>query len=164
MAWTPLPTHELLDMLRVMPARIAEATRGATAEQLHTAPEEGEWSAVEVLAHMRSCADCWGAAITEMLNSEHPTLRAVNPRTWIRSTNYADVPFRRSLTAYTKQRGELVALLDPLPPKAWQRGATVTGAGAPLERTVHHYAQWMAKHERPHLEQLQATVEQVRAR
>jgi hypothetical protein len=58
------------------------------------------------------------------------------------------------LQASTTQRTDLLALLEPLAPEGWSRAATVTGAGKVLERTVLSYAQWIARHERPHLKQI----------
>jgi hypothetical protein len=83
---------------------------------------------------------------------------AINPRTWIKKTDYPKQEFRASLHAFAAQRTGLLAVLEPLPPKAWSRTATVTGAGKPLERTVQFYAEWLATHERPHLKQLKRIV------
>ncbi len=149
-----LLTEQILIMLREAPPLIAGSTADLRPEQLRTAPAPGEWSANEVLAHLRACADQWGGCIIAMIEQEKPTLRAVNPRTWIKKTNYLELEFRPSLRAYTRQRTQLLTLLAPLPPEGWQRSATVTGAGAPLERTVHFYAQWLARHEHPHLKQI----------
>ncbi len=152
---TPLNTAQILAMLAAGPPRIAEQTAGLTAAQLRAAPAPGEWSANEVLAHLRSCADVWGGCIATILREDHPTIRAVNPRTWIKSTDYHAQAFQPSLEAFAAQRAALLALLEPLPPDAWSRAALVSVAGRPLERTVHSYAQWMATHERPHLKQIQ---------
>jgi hypothetical protein len=75
-------------------------------------------------------------------------------RNWIKQTDYGDLEFALSLRAFTTQRTELLALLAPLPPEGWARGATVTGAGKPLHRTVLFYAGWLAHHERPHVKQI----------
>ncbi|HEU4327701.1 MAG TPA: DinB family protein [Roseiflexaceae bacterium] len=151
----PLSSAQLLAMLAAGPPRIAELTAGLTAAQLLAAPAPGEWSANEVLAHLRSCADVWGDCIATILREDYPTIRAVNPRTWVKSTDYHEQAFQPSLEAFAAQRTALLALLEPLPPDAWSRAARVTVAGRPLERTVHSYAQWMATHERPHLKQFQ---------
>jgi hypothetical protein len=127
-------------------------------ELLHTPPGPGDWSANEVLAHMRACADVWGDCIAAILMEDRTTLRAVNPRTWIEQTNYREQDFRTSLRAFTAQREELLRVLQPLPPEGWARGATVTGAGKPLERTVLFYAQWLVRHERPHVKQIERIV------
>jgi hypothetical protein len=96
----------------------------------------------------------WGGYIMTMLSQDKPTLRAINPRTWIKQTDYPEQPFKTSLSAFTKQRNDLLATLEPLRPKDWSRSATITGAGKPLVLTMLSYAQRLAEHERPHLKQI----------
>lgn len=155
---TSLTAERVLSLLVVAPPRIAELTAGLSEKQLHAAPNEGEWSVNEVLAHLRSCADVWGGCIATILAEDRPTIRAVNPRTWIKQTDYLDLDFRPSFDAFTTQRAALLAVLEPLPPEGWLRSATVTGAGNVLERSVHGYAQWLVRHERPHLKQIARIV------
>jgi DinB superfamily len=152
---TSEPTIEQVrTMLAGTPPRLAELVAGLTPVELTTRPAPDEWSANDVLAHLRACADMWGGSITTMLREDHPTIRAVNPTTWINDTDYPGRAFRPSLRAYTRQRDELLALLEPLPPDGWARGATFTGAGAPIERTVLFQARRIVRHERPHLKQV----------
>ncbi|HYF61700.1 MAG TPA: DinB family protein, partial [Herpetosiphonaceae bacterium] len=82
----PLPVDEILAMLRAGPPRLAAAAAGLDAAQLSARPGQDEWSANETLAHLRSCADMWGAAIETIIAEDAPTIRAVNPTTWIKST------------------------------------------------------------------------------
>jgi hypothetical protein len=163
MAKQPLATSELLAMLAAGPVRIAEAAADLTPAQLDAPPAPGEWSANEVLAHLRACADMWGGAIAEIIAHDHPTIRAINPRAWIEKTDYREQAFQASLKAFTTQRADLLAVLEPLAPAGGARGATVTGAGKALERTVHFYAEWMANHERPHLKQIERIATTMRA-
>ena len=149
-------------MLAETPRRLAALTAGLAPAQLRTAPAPDEWSATDVLAHLRACADVWGGCIAAMLAEDHPTLRAINPRTWIERTDYRDLDFHPSLDAFAAQRAELLAVLEPLPAEGWSRGATVTGAGRPLERTVLSYAQGLARHERPHVKQIARIVGTMR--
>lgn len=107
-----------------------------------------------MLAHLRACADVWGSCIAVILAQDTPTLRAVNPRTGIKKTDYREQKFQSSLRAFTAQRAELLAALEASPLKAWSRKATVTGAGKTLERTALFYAQWLAEHERSHVKHL----------
>lgn len=159
----PLPVDQILPLLAEAPSRIVECTIGLTAAQLSAAPGPGEWSANEVLAHLRSCADVWGECITTILEQDRPTIRAINPRTWIERTEYLRQMFQPSLQAYTTQRASLLGVLQPLTPAGWSRSARVTGAGKALERTVHSYAQWMAEHERPHLKQIKRITNTMRS-
>jgi DinB family protein len=100
----------------------------------------------------------WGKYMATIIAEDRPTIRAMNPRTWIKRTNYPDLEFALSFRAFNKQRAELLALLRPLPEAAWSRRALVTGAGRPRERTVFEYAQWLANHERTHVSQIARIV------
>jgi DinB family protein len=153
-----LTIEQILTMLAETPPRIAALTAGLAPTQLHATPNPDEWSANDVLAHLRACADMWGDCIVAISSQDRPTLRAVNPTTWINKTDYREQAFLPSLQAFATQRTNLLAILDPLAPEGWARAATVTGAGKPLVRTVHSYAQWLASHERPHVKQIERVV------
>jgi hypothetical protein len=161
-ASSPLTIEQILTLLAGTPPRIATLTAGLAPAQLHATPSPDEWSANDVLAHLRACADMWGNCIMAMLAEDRPTLRAVNPRTWIKKTDYREQVFRPSLRAFARQRTDLLAVLEPLAPEGWSRAATVTGAGKVLVRTVLFYAQWLAEHERPHVKQIERIVNAMR--
>ncbi len=157
-----LTIEQVLTLLAETPPRIAALTAGLAPAQLHTPPKHDEWSVNDVLAHLRFCADVWGNCIVTMIAGDMPTLRAVNPLTWIKKTNYLELEFRPSLRAFATQRADLLAVLSPLPIDAWERSATVTGAGKVLERTVLFYGQWLARHERQHVKQVERIVKAMR--
>jgi hypothetical protein len=153
-----LTSEQVLALLAATPPRIAALAAELTPAQLQAAPPDGGWSVNEVLAHLRACADVWGNCIVEIVVHDRPRLRAVNPTTWIKRTDYRDQDFEPSLHAFATQRTDLLAVLEPLAPDGWSRTVTVTGAGKPLERTALLYARWLAVHERPHLQQIQRIV------
>jgi hypothetical protein len=155
---TPLTIDQVLTRLTDQPKEIAALTAGLPRARLHRSPRRGEWSVNDVLAHLRSCGDMWGKYMATIIAEDRPTIRAMNPTTWIKSTNYPELEFAPSLRAFTKQRAELLALLRRLPKTAWSRSATVTGAGRPRERTVLDYARWLANHERSHLKHIARIV------
>ena len=149
-----LTEEQVLALLRETPRRIAALTAGLEPARLRARPTPEEWSANEVLAHVRACADVWGGCMATMIAEDAPTLRAVNPLTWIKKTDYLELEFQPSLRAFAAQRAGLLAVLEPLPKEAWSRTATVTGAGKVLQRTVLFYGRWLAGHERPHVKQI----------
>jgi len=155
---TPRTIEQILTMLADTPSRLAGLTEGLAPAQLVASPEPGEWSARDVLAHLRACADMWGKYIVVILSEDRPTFKAVNPTTWIKQTDYREQEFQPSLQAFTAQRAELLAVLKPLAPEAWSRMATVTGVGKPRTRTVHIYGLWLANHERSHIRQIERIV------
>ncbi len=108
-----------------------------------------------MLAHLRACADVWGDAIATILAEDHPTIRAVSPRTYMKQTDYPELEFEPSFRTFSTQRADLLAMLSPLPREDWSRSATVTGAVRPLERTVANYGERMVRHEREHVRQIE---------
>jgi DinB superfamily len=158
MARQLMTVEQILAVLRDTPGRLSSLTGDLTESRLHAAPEPGEWSVTEIAAHLRSCADVWGSAIETIVATDHPTIRAVSPTTWIKSTDYRELAFASSLQAFTTQRDQLLALLGQLSDDGWSRSATVVGGGTPLELTVHSYANRLARHERTHWRQVAKTV------
>jgi hypothetical protein len=157
-----LTIEQILDIIRESPPRIAALIEGLEPAKLQTAPDHDEWSASDVLAHLRACADMWGGRILAMIAEDMPTLRAINPRTWINQTDYLDLGFQSSLDEFTCQRRELLAVLEPLPVEGWSREAIMTGAGKPLVKSVHFEADGLARHERAHVKQIGRIVEALR--
>ena len=119
-----LTTEQVLSLLAETPLRLEALTADLAPARLQSPPVDDEWSANDVLAHLRACADVWGGCIAAIIAEERPTLRAVNPRTWITQTNYRDQEFRTSLRAFAAQRAEPLAVLEPLPLEGWSRAAT----------------------------------------
>ena len=154
MAERLLTIDEIMEVLPTTVPRLAELTDAAPAARLTDAPDDG-WSVNDVLAHLRACHDVLGGAILRILHEDHPAWRRMSPRTWIRRTDYPEWTFGPALGAFRAQRAELLEMIEPLAPDAWERTATVTEkTGDVRERSARYYADWMARHEREHLEQI----------
>lgn len=147
-----------LTTLEATPRRIATAADGLENARLHFKLDKNDWSANDLLAHLRACADVWGGSMAQMIAQDHPTLRYVSPRTWIRKTNYPTLEFHPSLLAFTAQRETLVRSLKTLSIPDWSRGAAFTGTTLGREETVFRYARRMALHELTHCEQMEALL------
>ena len=151
-----LAIEKILTILKETPPRLAKLTAGLDSAQLQSAPSAGEWSVNDVLAHLRACDDVWASYyIMTILAQENPTIRARNPRTWIKNTDYLEQDFPSSLRAFTRQRKKLLAVLESLPPKGWSRTNTLIGAGKPIQQTLLSHADGLARHERAHLRQIE---------
>jgi hypothetical protein len=161
---TPRSVDQILTQLAEQPKAIAALTAGLSEARLRRHPGRGDWSLNDELAHLRSCSDMWGTYIAMILAEDHPMIRAMNPTTWIKSTDYPDLEFGPSFRAFARQRAKLLALLRPLPKVSWSRTATVTGAGRPRERTMGDYALWLANHERSHVKHIERVASPIMAR
>lgn len=153
-----LTPAESLALLRENASRLAALTEGLSPEQLHSAPQPGEWSPNDVLAHIRACCDTWGGNVARILAEEHPTFPGMNPRTWMKRTDYPEWRFEAASRAFAAQREELLATLHALAPGEWERTATVTAYGQANERTLLSYASQLAKHERTHVRQIERAL------
>lgn len=153
-----MTAQQVLDQLRSTPLRLRELTTGVPPETLRTSPGPDEWSANDVLAHLRACSDRWGEAATRIVEEDCPRIRGTEPRIWITKTDYPDLEFAPSLRAFVRQRKALLAVLDPLSPESWLRTGTLVGAGKPVDLTAHTYAERLARHERPHVRQIARTL------
>ena len=158
----PSEIEKVLKILTATPHRIKSSTKGLNKIRLHFNSDEEPWSVNDILAHLRASADVWGKSIAAMIVQDHPTLRYMSPRTWIRKKDYPQQEFQISVAAFTKQRGELLKLLKSLSTKDWSRGATFTATAKGREQTVLSYAQRMARHEDEHCIQIQELLQETR--
>jgi DinB family protein len=153
--WT---VEQVLDQLHATPQQLRQVARDVAPELLRIPPAPGEWSANDVLAHLRACADKWGGCAMRIVQEDRPQLRGTEPRIWITKTDYPDLEFAPSLRAFARQRKALLTVLDGLTPVDWRRTGTLVGAGRPVDLTAHSYAERLARHERPHVKQIAKAV------
>jgi hypothetical protein len=158
METSPAEIQRLIKLLEETPRRISAASKGIKNARLQSRPDEEAWSANDILAHLRSCADVWGKSIMAMVTQDHPTILYISPRTWIRKTNYPELEFQLSLDVFVKQRNELLKSLKILEIKDWSRRATFTATTEGREHTVLSYVQRLAQHENEHCKQIEALL------
>jgi hypothetical protein len=155
---TPAEVEKYLEILSGTPGRIGLLVKGLDEDRLRYSADAKSWSANDILAHLRSCADLWTYSIYAMLTEKEPSFSDINERKWAKVTRYAELPFHQSFQAYSLQRESLVMVLKDLPFDSWERSAKI------LERrhTVFTQTRRLAKHEIVHLEQMQGLLRENR--
>ena len=151
----------VLSELASTPIRLEELSRALGAAALAARPAPDEWSATEILAHLRANADVWGASIQKMLDADHPTIRYVSPRGVMKKPEYMGRGFKEALDLVTESRRKLLDVLRSLPPEAWSREARFTGTTRGRDQTVMSYARRIAEHEAVHVVQFEEAVNQL---
>lgn len=151
---TPAEIEKHLKALEETPLWIAGVTENVDPGRLHHRLTKKSWSANDILAHLRSCADVWGNTIDAMLARDHPTLPEIHPRQWIKETNYLELPFHESFQAFRKQREGLLVTLKDLAFADWSRAAIIAGR----EHTIFSQARRMVKHEKQHCSQIESLL------
>lgn len=143
---------QVIERLAAVPERIRRAMAGWSDERLRAAPA-GEWSAGDILAHLRASDAIMAPRVLMMLAREDPPLPAFDERRWAEVAGYADRDFATSLAVFAGLRAELVAVLRRLAPDDWLRTGTHETRG---EATLLVVARGLVDHEEEHCAQLEA--------
>jgi hypothetical protein len=144
---------ELLFRLSDVPLRIARAVEGYDETELRTVSVEGEWSVVDILAHIRASDEIIAHRAYVLLIRDNPTLLAYDERHWAEVARYALVDFRSSLALYVLRRAELVNMLRYTNLENWQRTGLHEVRG-PV--SLFDIVTSMVEHEEEHCTQLEA--------
>ena len=151
-------SSEIEKYLRIIsetPQQIAKAAEGLKTARLQFKADAKSWSANDILAHLRSCADLWTHSIYGMLAENEPAFSDIDERKWAKATRYAELPFKESFQAFSLQRENLLRVLRALPFESWERSAII------FERKHTFFSQVrrMAKHEQEHWEQIESLLQ-----
>lgn len=155
MAQKQFPIDDVLGALAETPSRLASAVAGVPAPVLAAPLTQGEWSGVEILAHLRACADLWGANALAMVEHRDAEIRTTDPDDWPERQRYERLTWSQSLGALARQRRGLVATLAGIGRDEWTRTIIVLTWGQQYPRNILFYAQRLAVHERSHARHLE---------
>ena len=125
-----LTIEQVLTMLAGAPPRLAEVTAGLTPAELTIRPAPDAWSVNDVLAHTPLLRRHVGRQHLDDARRGAPDDPRHQPPDVDPRDGLPDRAFRPSLRAYTRQREELLGILERLPPEGWSRDATFAGAGS----------------------------------
>lgn len=144
---------EHLQTLHDTPQRIAAVINGHDETHLRTAPMPDEWSALQILAHLRGCAEVWGYTIYAMLILDNPELAHIHPRDWTKKLGYDKLSFEENFTAFKVERNNLIRMLEKLSIEEW--GRTASFIGSANTQTIFSQTLRMTLHELDHCQQLE---------
>jgi hypothetical protein len=150
----------LLAELRDAPEAFALLFEREDEETLHRRPAEGEWSAVETVAHL---GDLDAFNRTERFNAilmeENPMLPAYEPaEERVAAANYQALSGTEALDFFKRERDLIVSLLEGLRPHELARTGVHPKMG---ERTLLQLAD-LRDHDRNHLDQVSAAIAAAR--
>jgi hypothetical protein len=115
---------DLLDRLSMVPERIARAVAGIPEPDKNKPLSKDEWSAAEILAHLRASDDIVAYRLYAILARDLPFLPAYDERRWAEVAGYAHTDFDLSLKTYALRRMELVNMLRMVALDDWKRLGT----------------------------------------
>jgi FMN phosphatase YigB (HAD superfamily) len=119
-------------------------------------PRAGEWSAVEIICHLRDVEiEVNQPRIEAVLNQGNPFVHAADPDAWAQTRAYALQDPLEALRTFTLARKETIARLQALEPGDWLRPARHALIGP---TTLSEIAAIATDHDLLHLAQLRACL------
>ncbi|MBI3637870.1 MAG: DinB family protein [Candidatus Rokubacteria bacterium] len=155
---------------------LAVAMRGQDDAALGRRPDARNWSAKEIVCHLRDIEELCMLRYHAMLSMDAPKLFVVgisapdpvawgivgvgvpyplDAERWAEERQYRRNDTAGALTAFRLRRDEALRLLGALTPAQWQRGGLVPGAGL---MTIERFIAASAAHDDNHLEQLKRAL------
>src|SRR5207248_2911000 len=147
--------QQVLSRLASAPGRFAASISRLEDADSVTRAKTGEWSPVEVLAHVRASHDIIEPRIYYILGRDNPPLLAYDDARWAEVAHYASLPVIESLEAMRLRRNELVRTLRGLSEADWERVGTHEVRG---QMTVLQIAVQIAEHDDEHVAQIEKSV------
>lgn len=130
-------------MLAVIAASLSE-------DQAHQPLTPGDWSAHEVVAHLRGCVVAWGGDIQRILDQPGSSWTRPDPNRFMEQLLPEQPLFSAAVAAFTHDRATLLATLGALSPEQWATEGTVWGR----RHTVFSMVRRMTRHEGAHVRHL----------
>lgn len=166
----------LLGRLQETPRTPERAISGKTDAELSRRPDMHNWSAKEIVCHLRDVEELFQIRFHTVVALDEPRIlvlgasemdlapwriggsigHPLDPARWAEERQYLRNDAREALAAYRRRRAEVLTLLQSLSPAEWQ------GAGIHLGRGRLTLSDWVASlvaHDDNHVDQLHRALE-----
>ena len=148
--------EQVMAHLRAAPERLRATFAAAGAGAERRTPAHGEeWSAGEVLAHLRAMDVFLVSCVFVMAVVDSPSFPGGDERALAERAGYLEDGLATALHSFTCRRRELVRLLERLDEAGWQRASVHPAYG---RFTIEDYARHFARHEAEHIGQIESAL------
>jgi DinB family protein len=149
-------TDDLVEMLRTTPVVLRTLVRGVDDERARMASATGDWSVVEVAAHLADADEKAIDRIVRMTGEDEPVIEGYDQIELAERRGYWQMHLSTVLDRFEQLRAERVDLLAPLDAAAWERTGRHTQEGV---ITLYQLTLHMCQHDANHLRQVARIVE-----
>jgi uncharacterized damage-inducible protein DinB len=154
--YATLPLEQRRARLARTADELAAAIRGQTDAAVSRRPDAKNWSAKEVVCHLRDAEELFMDRFTVIMAIDEPTLAAAAPDRWAEERQYFRDDAHAAFATFRTRRGESLEFLKTLPAEAYRRaGVHVTRGKITIDDLVSH----MAWHDDNHLDQLKRALD-----
>ncbi len=142
---------ELLKALRSNPTSVRALLRDLDDAAVRARPAPGEWSIVEVVAHLADTEQRTIERVRRMIHEDRPLIPAFDQAALAIENRYHEQDFAETLARWESLRAEHVALLESLDAHGWARHGVHEEQGA---MTVQLYESHIAGEDADHMAQM----------
>lgn len=151
--------EEKLARMKRTPDDLAIAVQGKTDDVLSHRPDGKNWSAKEVVCHLRDTEELFMGRfqlIGELDEPKMPSLDPTTPDRWAEERQYLRNEVNGVLAAFRKRREETLAYLGKLTADQWKRAGVHPTRG---RMTAEDFLTLVTWHDDNHLDQLRRALE-----
>ncbi len=124
--------------------------------QLTKRPDPKNWSAKEVVCHVRDTEESFMTRFLSILAMDEPKFLPVEPDRWAVERQYQRNDVQEALAAFKTRREETLRFFRGLKPEQWERGGVHATRG---KMTLKDFVELMAWHDDNHLDQLKRALD-----
>ena len=124
--------------------------------QLTKRPDPKNWSAKEVVCHVRDIEESFMTRFLSILAMDEPKFLPVEPDRWAVERQYQRNDVQEALAAFKTRREETLRFFRGLKPEQWERGGIHATRG---RMTLKDFVELMAWHDDNHLDQLKRALD-----
>jgi hypothetical protein len=150
---------DIIAQLEETPEAVRSLREGMEGEELRARADDGTFSFVEHVCHLRDLErEGYGARIEKILGEELPPLPDIDGTALARERRYNEQPFDESMAQFTEARTWNAFVLKGISDEQFSRRGVMEGVGeVSLERLV----ALIREHDMTHREELRVLREQV---
>jgi uncharacterized damage-inducible protein DinB len=124
--------------------------------QLTKRPDPKNWSAKEVVCHVRDIEESFMTRFLSIMAMDDPKFLPVEPDRWAVERQYQRNDVQEALAAFKTRREETLRFFRGLKPEQWERGGIHATRG---RMTLKDFVELMAWHDDNHLDQLKRALD-----
>ena len=134
----------------------AAVVKNVSDAQLTKRPDPKNWSAKEVVCHVRDIEESFMMRFLSIVAMDDPKFLPVEPDRWAVERQYQRNDVQEALAALKTRREETLRFLRGLKPEQWERGGIHATRG---RMTIKDFVELMAWHDDNHLDQLKRALD-----
>ena len=133
------------------PDLFAAAIQGASEAALSQRPDAKNWSAKEIICHVRDTEEFFLNRLQMILTFDEPKFSLADAGRWVVERQYLRNDAGEAIAAFRQRRQETLQFVKEIKPEQWERACIHAVRG---RMTFRDYVNLLAGHDKIHLEQV----------